>query len=383
MKNAELKEWIIKQAQDIGIDKIGFTHAGSFEHLRQSIEDQQANKRNSGFEHKNLDERLNPNLIFDNPKTIIAIAVAYPSKITDKPENKGKEKRGKFARASWGVDYHDILKEKMDLLITKLREKTAGQYAFLSMVDTGALIDVAVAARAGIGFIGKNGLLITEEFGSWVFLGEIVTDLEFPPDEEIPNGCGECTRCITACPTGALMGDGRLNAKKCLSYQSQTKNVLPDEFRKKLKTQIYGCDICQTSCPYNKGKDFHLHEEMEPVFEDVQPVLEDLLVMSNKEFKERFSYMAGSWRGKKPLQRNALIALANSNARNSLPLIWQVAKEDVRPEIVATAIWTIGQLTRSWTDELKEEFAHVAKRLDSPIVQEEYDKVLSLDRYSE
>lgn len=162
-----------------------------------------------------------------------------------------------------------------------------------------------------------NGLLITEEFGSFVYLGEVTTNIQFEPDEPVPNGCGDCTRCITGCPTGALLGDGRMNAQKCLSYQTQTKGMMPEEYRKKMRNVIYGCDICQLVCPYNKGKDFHFHEEMEPKIEEVYPKLAPLLTISNKEFKQQFGHLAGSWRGKKPLQRNALIALANLGLRLS------------------------------------------------------------------
>ncbi len=112
-------------------------------------------------------------------------------------------------------------------------------------------------------------------------------------------------RCVTACPTKALLGDGRMNAQRCLSYQTQTKGMMPEEYRKKMRNVIYGCDICQLVCPYNQGKDFHFHEEMEPKVDEVYPKLKPMLSMSNKDFKQQFGHLAGSWRGKKPLQRNA------------------------------------------------------------------------------
>ncbi|GAF36768.1 iron-sulfur cluster-binding protein [Lentilactobacillus farraginis DSM 18382 = JCM 14108] len=217
-----LKERIIAESRKIGIDKIGFTTADDFESLRSSLEAQKAAGHTSGFEHPNLDERLNPKLILKDAKTIIAIALAYPSKLKRQPPRTGL-KRGQFARASWGDDYHDILREKMALLTERIQELTDESVSFEPMVDTGQLIDVAVANRAGLGFIGKNGLLITEEFGSFVYLGEIVTNLVLAPDQPIPCQCGDCTRCLDACPVQALLGDGRMNAQRCLSYQTQTK----------------------------------------------------------------------------------------------------------------------------------------------------------------
>lgn len=344
----DLKQWIIAEATKIGINKIGFADASDFEHLRPSIESQLEKGHQSGFEHQNLDERLNPSLIFSKPKTIISVALAYPSQM---PKIKDDRPRGVFARASWGTDYHDILRRKMNQLIEKIKEQTT-THDFKPMVDTGELIDVAVAQRAGLGFIGKNGLLITEEFGSYVYLGEIVTDLEIEPDTPSTLNCGDCVKCIKACPTSALLGNGQMNAKKCLSYQTQTKGIMEAEYRKKMRNVIYGCDICQVVCPYNVGKDFHLHPEMEPNLLDVQPDLEELLTLTNKEFNARFGYMAGAWRGKKTLQRNAIIALANLKSKNSLPLLEQIARHDPRPDIVETAIWSISQLLNATTTEI-------------------------------
>ncbi|MDT2758487.1 tRNA epoxyqueuosine(34) reductase QueG [Enterococcus xiangfangensis] len=342
-----LKEKIIAESKRIGIDKIGFASAEPFYELEASLHEQRERGYNSGFEHKIVEERIYPEKTFENPQTIIAIALAYPTKIREEVPN--DEKRGMFARASWGIDYHDILRDRLEKLIAFIKEQASDlqeqeDWRFAPQVDTGELVDVAVAQRAGLGFIGRNGLLITEEYGSFVYLGEIVTNIQFAVDEPVPFGCGDCTRCVTACPTNALLGDGRMNAKRCLSYQTQTKGMMPEEYRKKIRNVIYGCDICQLVCPYNQGKDFHFHEEMEPKVDEVYPKLKPMLDLSNKEFKTQFGHLAGSWRGKKPLQRNALIALANVGERGALPEILTCAQEDVRPVIRGTAAWAIGRL---------------------------------------
>ena len=347
-----LKEKIIAQSKLLGIDKIGFASAEPFDYLEDSLREQKEKGHTSGFEHPVIEDRLYLERTFENPQTIISIALAYPTKARDKVPR--DEKRGQFARASWGIDYHDILRDRLGKLIEFIKEEAkndqeAEQWRFAPQVDTGELIDAAVAQRAGLGFIGRNGLLITEEFGSFVYLGEIITNITFTPDEPVPFGCGDCTRCITACPTSALLGDGRMNAKRCLSYQTQTKGMMPEEYRKKMHNVIYGCDICQLVCPYNKGKNIHFHEEMEPDIETVYPKLKPMLSMSNKEFNEKFGHLAGSWRGKKPLQRNAIIALANLGDRSALPEIWMAA-HDVRPVIRGTAAWAIGKLGKKEVD---------------------------------
>lgn len=346
MANETLKQAIIKASSEIGIDKIGFTTADDFEQLRPSLVAQKANGHTTGFEHQNLDERLNPDLIFDQPQSIIAIALAYPTRMKQRPP-RTEYRRGQFARASWGEDYHQILREKMTALIEKIKTLAAADLTvdFKPMVDTGELIDVAVAQRAGLGFIGLNGLLITPEFGSYVYLGEIITNLKFTPDQPMASQCGTCRRCIEACPPQALLGDGRLNGQRCLSYQTQTKGLMPAEFRPLIRNVIYGCDICQIVCPFNKGKDFHFHADMEPDPEAVMPELVPLLTINNHDFKVKFGPMAGSWRGKKPLQRNAIIALVNLHDHSALPNLLAVIDHDPRPIIRATAAWAVAELT--------------------------------------
>ncbi|TVP91237.1 tRNA epoxyqueuosine(34) reductase QueG [Alkalibacterium sp.] len=341
-----LKEKIIKKAEDIGINKIGFTHADPFYDLEDKLHAQQEKGHHSGFEHPVIEERIYPEKIFDEPKSIIAIALAYPSKMRNKPPRVKGERRGEFARASWGKDYHFVLREKMDELIAYIRKEAGETVSFKPMVDTGELVDVAVAQRAGLGFIGRNGLLITEEYGSYVYLGEIITNIEFEPDQKVSFGCGDCTRCVDACPTDALLGDGRMNAQRCLSYQTQTKGYMPKEYRRNMGHVIYGCDICQIVCPYNKGIDSHFHEDMEPDPESTMPELKPLLTISNKEFKNQFGDLAGSWRGKKPLQRNAIIALANYRDFSAVPDLLNVIEKDPRPMIRGTAAWAVATITK-------------------------------------
>lgn len=348
-----LKAQIIAESRRIGIDKIGFTTAEPFYELKEPLERQRALGHNSGFEHQNIPERIKPELTFEKPQSIIAIALAYPTQIREEIPKDEKRERGMFARASWGVDYHDILQEKMQQLVAfiqSLQPPEAEAWRFAPQVDTGEFVDVAVAQRAGLGFVGRNGLLITEEFGSFVYLGEIVTNIAFEPDEPGVFSCGECTRCIKGCPTKALLGDGSMNAKRCLSYQTQTKGAMPKEYRKKIRNVIYGCDICQLVCPYNKGKDFHFHEQMEPKIDEVYPKLRPLLTISNKDFQRQFGHLAGSWRGKKPLQRNAIVALANMKDTDSLPLLWKLVQNDPRPVIRATAVWSISRLGKKEAD---------------------------------
>ncbi len=343
MDIAALKQDIIAYSKEIGIDKIGFASADVFTELKERLIRQEEAGYASGFEKGTVEERTEPERLFTGAKSIISIALAYPSRIQNPPKGKPGERRGIFARASWGTDYHVVLRERLNKLAAFI-EARHPEFRCQSMVDTGELSDKAVAERAGVGFVGKNTLLITEEYGSWVYLGEMITNIPFLPDGQVEDGCGDCRICLDACPTGALVQGGQLNAQKCLAFLTQTKNELPEPFRKVLGTRIYGCDTCQAVCPKNKAIDFHLHEELEPEPEVAKPLLIPMLRMSNRDFKATFGHVAGAWRGKKPLQRNAMIALAHFKDETAVDELTAVLEEDVRPMIRGTAAWALGKI---------------------------------------
>ncbi|WP_026675105.1 tRNA epoxyqueuosine(34) reductase QueG [Alkalihalobacterium bogoriense] len=343
MSFAQLKEEVIAYSESIGIDKIGFASADPFLTLKERLITQQQLGYQSGFEEPDIDKRVNPDKVLPEAKSIIAIALAYPSKMRNAPKSTPGERRGIFCRASWGKDYHSILKEKLQLLETFIIQKMP-EAQCKSMVDTGELSDRAVAERAGIGWSGKNCAILTKEFGSYVYLGEMISNIPFPPDTPVTEQCGTCNRCVEACPTGALVQGGQLNSSACIAFLTQTKGFLPVPYREKLGNRLYGCDTCQQVCPENKGKDFHHHPEMEPDPEIAKPKLIPLLTMSNREFKERFGHISGSWRGKKPIQRNAIIALAHYKDKTALPVLLNILEEDPRPVIRGTAAWAIGKI---------------------------------------
>ena len=367
----DIKLEIQKLAKEIGISKIGFTTADNFAYLEKSLRLAVEEGRTSGFEHKNIEERIEPKLSLASAKTIISIAVAYPHKLKQQPQ-KTEYKRGKFTPNSWGLDYHHVLQDKLDKLARGIEELTS-DFEYKGMVDTGALVDTAVAQRAGIGFLGKNGLVISKEYGSYMFLGELITNLEIEPDQPVDYGCGDCTRCLTSCPTSCLLGDGSMNAKRCLSFQTQDKGVMDLEFRKKIKTVIYGCDICQICCPYNKGLDNPLATEIDPDL--AHPELIPFLELSNGQFKEKFGMVAGSWRGKNILQRNAIIALANSRDRSAIPKILQIIDKSQNQVHIATAIWALGEIVKEASPEMIELVMQVKN--PTPEIVEEQERFLA------
>ena len=186
----ELKQQVIEHSKEIGIDKIGFASADVFTTLKERLRMQQQLGYQSGFEKGSIEERTEPTRLFPEAKSIISIALAYPSKMKNPPRSTKGDRRGQFCRASWGKDYHHILREKLELLGLFLKEKHPDA-VFKIMVDTGELSDRAVAERAGIGYSGKNCSIITPEFGSYVYLGEMITNIPFEPDTPIEEDCGD------------------------------------------------------------------------------------------------------------------------------------------------------------------------------------------------
>ncbi|WP_239709588.1 MULTISPECIES: tRNA epoxyqueuosine(34) reductase QueG [unclassified Mammaliicoccus] len=338
----QLKQEVIDYAHSIGIDSIGFTTADPFDELKKKLEDYHSKGYASGFEESDIELRTVPKLSLPSARSIIAIAVGYPNKLKGAPKSVRGDRRGMFARASWGQDYHTIMRNRLDKLSLFLKEKVP-DVEIKSMVDTGVLSDRSVAERTGLGFAGKNGFIINEELGTWSYLGEMLVSIPFKPDDPVIDSCGDCNICVDRCPTGALVGNGQLNSQKCISFLTQTKGYLKDEYRYKIGNRLYGCDTCQQVCPRNRGINTE-HDDIILEPEVLKPRLVPLLKMSNKEFKNTYGHLAGAWRGKKPIQRNAIVALAHFNEESTIPELKDVALTDPRPMIRGTAFWAIGQI---------------------------------------
>ena len=343
MNHQKLKEDVIAYSKTIGIDKIGFTSSDPFHELKNRLIEQQKRNYASGFEEPDLDKRTDPKRLMPEAQSIISIAIAYPSRLHDAPKSTKGNRRGLFSRSSWGLDYHHVVKDRLKKLEAFIQERVPDAL-LKSMVDTGELVDRAVAERAGIGWSGKNCSIIDPTYGTYMYLGELMTNIPFLPDTPMEDLCGSCRKCLEACPTGALVAGGQIDAKRCISFLTQTKEMIPDEFREKVGNRLYGCDSCQTSCPYNKRVDFHLHEELEADPEIVKPELTSLLSLSNRSFKEQYGSLSGAWRGKMPIQRNAILALAHFKDRENIELLADLLKKDTRPVIRGTAAWALGKI---------------------------------------
>lgn len=370
----ETKQAIIRYAAEIGIDKIGFASADPFLTLKDRLIVHREKGYESGFEEPDLDKRTDPALSLGGARSLISIALAYPAKMANPPKSEPGAYRGILCRAAWGTDYHHVLRDKLDKLAQYIRELEP-EAKIESMVDTGALSDRAVAERAGLGWVGKNCALITPEFGSWVYLGELITNLPLPPDTPVEEGCGDCNLCVEACPTGALVQGGQLDSQKCVAYLTQVKDFIPEQYRGKIGNRLYGCDTCQTVCPKNRGKNFTHHPEFQPDPDVAKPLLRPLLQMSNREFKEKFGLSSSSWRGKKPIQRNAILALAHFRDRSAVPDLIHLMEKDPREVIRGTAAWALGKIGG---EEAEVALDRALERETSPEVLAEVERGMAL-----
>lgn len=340
-----LRKLITDYALCHGFDLIGFTSAESFTRTREEMQTRvDAGIYPHGLAESDLELRTNPEKVLPGAQTIISLATAYST--VEPEEIKPGEMRGILSRYAWGMDYHHYFPPRLNQLIAYIETLTDHRFHFVAMADTGPLSDRAVAERAGIGFIGWNSNLITPTYGSWVFLAEIVTDLPLPPDEPLDRTCYQCGRCLDACPTGAIYAPYKVNPFRCLSYITQMKEDIPDEYRPAMGNRLFGCDTCQAVCPHNQEAQMRKRPEFFPGPLGTAPNLAELLTISNAAFKRTYGTTAAGWRGKRVLQRNAAIILGNQQSEAALPYL-AAALKDPKPQVQRAARWAIQRIQQS------------------------------------
>lgn len=290
------KEKIIEFAKEHSLDTIGFTQCREFEELRKWLEYRKKSGLFNEFEEPDIEKRINPRLLMEEGKTIISIAFPY--------YYEGLEKDNEFSIYTRGEDYHKVVSKYLKQICVFIQGLGGKAQAF---VDSNPLPERFIAVLCGIGFIGRNNTLITEKYGSYVFLGEIITDLVIQEDKPIVKGCKECNLCMEKCPTSAIIKDSKnFNSSQCVSYLTQ-KKYLEDTEISLIKGKIFGCDICQNICPHNKNIVKSVLKEFEPKDYMVEINLNELIRINNGEFKDKYKNHSCGWRGKNILIRNSMI----------------------------------------------------------------------------
>ncbi len=306
-----LTERIKACALDLGFSKVGIARAEAMteEGVRLAEWLRRGYHGTMEWMTRNFEKRIDPRNIVPNAKSVICVAMNYYTDV----KHSDDEGSGRISRYAWGDDYHDVMNERLRLLLDFIRAECPTVNAKL-YVDTGPMMDKAWAVRAGIGWLGKHTNVITKEYGSWVFLGEIITDLELQYDEPITDFCGTCRACLDACPTGAIVDEYLLDSNKCISYLTiEHRGEIPDEVKPRLENWVYGCDICQDVCPWNRFQKETSERAFNPRKHNVAPKLEELVNLSQEEFSERFRTSAMKRTKREGLERNAKAVLEGSN----------------------------------------------------------------------
>jgi len=289
------KEKIIDFCKGLGLDTVGVCQCRVFEELRGYLEERKEKGLQNEFEEEDVEKRINPFLYMYEGKSIISIAFPYLFDLNFKGEVY-------FSKYTQGSDYHKVVSVYLQKICDYI-ESLGGRSKYF--VDSNALPERYIAQLSGVGFVGKNNMIITKKYGSFVFLGEIITDLSLESDEPKEQQCGECNNCLKACPTEAISENVNMS-KLCLSYITQKKHI-DDNWFSKLGGRIFGCDTCQRGCPFNANIQFSALEEFKPKEHMRNIDIEELMNIDNKVFKEKYSETSCGWRGKNILQRNAII----------------------------------------------------------------------------
>ena len=320
-------------ADELGLDVVGAAPASAYETTERHIRE----RRERGlfadmrFTMAQPEVSCHPERLFPGARTIVSAALCYYA-----PAGEPAPGRGRLARYTWHDRYAE-LREKLDALGRRL----GGEYRVL--VDANQHVDREGAARAGVGFYGKNTLLITRTHGSWVVLGTLVSEAEVETTPPLELDCGSCRLCIDACPTGALDDPGTLDSTRCLSYWTQAPDSIPEEYRAELGAQVYGCDICQDVCPWNRGVEKRRAGASPPAGAEPTVDLVEWLAADGEELVRRYDRLYVPRNDPRYLRRNALVALGNTGGPEHRAAVGAYL-DDPDPMLREHAAWALARI---------------------------------------
>lgn len=339
-----MREQIIAWAKELGFDAIGFTKATLPKNASAGLNAFLANEYHGdmAWMAEHTDRRSNINTLWPEARSIIVLGHNYGPDYNPLDKLKSKN-HGLVSCYALGKDYHDIIKKRLKILASKIAEHFFTEVKIF--VDTAPLMEKPLAEQAGIGWQGKHTCLVSREFGSWLFLGEIAIALDIPEDNPEKDHCGNCRRCLNICPTGAFMESRQIDARKCISYLTiEHKGQIPLEFRKAIGNRIYGCDDCLAVCPWNKFAKksseigYHAKEKDFPLLP-----LAELLLLDDTAFRTRFSGSPIKRIKRDRFVRNVLVAAGNSGDITLIPAVESLLN-DTSPLVREMATWALQEL---------------------------------------
>jgi epoxyqueuosine reductase len=350
-------------AGEHGLSVSAVTTAASFPELQTILLDRIAAGHLEGldwFTPRRAIESCRPTTLMMNPASLLSVGVAYWGKDDGKPDD--GVPRGRISRYARGVDYHKLLPARMRSLQRAIEALVGHPVEARILTDHARIVDRAVAARAGLGWFGKNACIIVPGHGSWVMLGEMLLDLDLEPDQPLAKDCGRCHLCLDHCPTGAIVAPYTVHAPSCISFQTiEQRGAIPRQLRRSMGDWVFGCDVCQEVCPYTLAA----HTVPDPDFlpsdvEHAYPSLPALLAMSTETFRERYRGTAVLRAKRAGMARNAAVALGNIGSDANVPLLAQTLFGHDEALVRGHAAWALGHiggtaaraaLLRSWEQE--------------------------------
>jgi epoxyqueuosine reductase len=350
-----LKSQLIALANELGFDSCRVASCAAPNHIAEFekwLGEGAAGEMN--YMARGAEKRADPQKILPGARSVIILALNYfQGENTDAdPPSPGfgvlgtAAATGKIARYAWGDDYHDVIEAKLDKIDDFLRGFGGAQKCY---VDTGPILERDHAAKAGIGWHGKSTMLINERLGTWFFLAEILTTLELAQDAPAQDRCGKCTRCIDACPTGAIVAPHRVDARRCISYLTiELKGAIPIEFRSLIGDRIFGCDDCLEACPWNRFAQVSRESAFSAQRSTTSFALRDYLALTETEFRNLFRNSPIKRIKRRGFLRNVCVALGNVGMADDLPALERAAT-DAEPLIAEHAHWAIKQIQQRAT----------------------------------
>jgi epoxyqueuosine reductase len=299
-------------AHAIGFDRVGITAAkphAATQHYKTWLALGYAGTMS--YLERNVELRSDPRGLLDQAQSMICVALNYHRSDPQLPPDPNRP-TGKVAQYARGRDYHVVMRQMLETLAADMHDKLKMTFDYRPCVDTAPLLERELAREAGIGWVGKNTLVLHDTLGSYFFLGELITTLELEPDSPIPDRCGTCTRCLDACPTGAFPQPGVLDARRCISYLTiEHRGEIEPELQAKMGDWVFGCDICQQVCPFNRKAPPASNEELTDDLVAAELDLAELIELRSGEYR-RLTAGSAARRATRPMwQRNAKIAFAN------------------------------------------------------------------------
>jgi epoxyqueuosine reductase len=306
------------EARRLGFDGCGISRAEHLDLEARRLEQWLASGRHASMRwmENHFDKRVDPRRLVHGAQSVVSLIHSYYQPEPDARSPRADDiAMGRVSRYAWGDDYHAVLKEKLFLLFEWLRA-TAGDVQGRVFVDSAPVMDKVWAARSGLGWVGKSTMLLNRTHGTFFFVGEMIVDIDLPPDGPVPDSCGSCTRCIDACPTGALDEPYQIDSNRCISYLTieHRGERLPELMESEIGNWIFGCDICQDVCPWNKFKQPTDEDRFLPREGVVGTALEDWAELDIEEYRRRFKDSALKRPKYSGLKRNVEVALRNSVA---------------------------------------------------------------------